>query len=152
MHGSEQRDRIDDPVQRIPASRAEPAHGRVGRGRSERDQSGEGDCPDQEIEPQHDLARHLEPVEMLVDHVERQMQAGIGGRGHAKGAAGEDQPRIMQDALRGRDRQRDQQKPQRPVAGLMDGLGDRPRAEIVGERLIGNPQRRQDGAGESDDL
>jgi hypothetical protein len=46
----------------------------------------------------------------------------------------------MQDALRRRDRQRDQEEAQRPIAGLMDRLGDRPRAELVGGGLIGNPQ------------
>jgi hypothetical protein len=58
----------------------------------------------------------------------------------------------MQDALRGRDRQRDQEETQRPIAGLMDRLGDRPGSEVIGCGLIGNPQRRQQRRHEGDGL
>ena len=43
---------------------------------------------------------------MLVEDVERQMQDGIAGAGDPERAAREDDAGIVEDALRGRDRER----------------------------------------------
>jgi hypothetical protein len=79
---------------------------------------------------------------MLVEDVKRKMQDGIACGRNAQRAPRQNNAGVIEDALRRRDRQRDQQEPQRPVAGLVDGLGDRARAELVGGSLIGNPKRR----------
>ncbi len=89
---------------------------------------------------------------MLVEEVERKMQDGVARRSNAERAPGENEAWIVEDALRRRDRERDQQEPQRPIAGLVDGLGDRPGAELIGGGLIGKPQRRQDRRHEGADL
>src|SRR5262245_18854288 len=89
---------------------------------------------------------------MLVQDVERKVQDGVARRSNAERASGEAEAGIMEDALRGSYRQRDQQEAQRPIAGLMDGLGDRPRTEFVGRGLIGNPQRRKHRRYEGGDL
>ena len=74
------------------------------------------------------------------------MQEGIGRRCDAERAPRQNDAGIVEDALCRRDRQRDEQKSQGPVAGLVDGLGDRAGAEIVGRRLVGDPKRRRDRA------
>jgi hypothetical protein len=107
---------------------------------------------DREIDAQDDFARHFEQVEMLVEDVERKMQDGVACACDAQRAPRQDDAGIIEDALRRRDRQRDQQKPQRPVAGLVDGLGHRARAEFIGGGLIGDPKRRQHRRHEGDDL
>jgi len=89
---------------------------------------------------------------MLVEDVERKVQDGVACRGNSERAPGENEAWIVADALRGRDRERDQKEPQRPIAGLVDGLGNRPGAELVGSGLISEPQRRQDRGDECDDL
>jgi len=89
---------------------------------------------------------------MLIEDIEGKVQDGVACRSNSERAPGENKAWIAEDALRGRDRERDQQEPQRPIAGLVDGLGDWPGAELVVGRLIGEPQRRQDGRHEGDDL
>ena len=50
---------------------------------------------DQEIDAQHDLARHLEQIEMLVEDVEREMQAGVGRRRDAERAPRQNDAGVM---------------------------------------------------------
>ena len=73
------------------------------------------------------------------------MQAGISSCRHAKGAPGEDDAREIEDALRRRDCERNQEEPQRPVSQLVDGLGNRAGTEIAGYPLDDNPERWQQG-------
>jgi hypothetical protein len=145
-------DAVHEPVQAIPSRRSQAADGGVRRGRRQRDQSSQCDRSDQQIDTQDDLACHLEQIEMLVEDVERQMQESVARRRDPQCAPRQNDARIMQDALRRRDRQRDEQKPQGPVARLVDGLGHRPRAEIAGCGLVGDPDCRQDRSHEGDAL
>src|SRR4051794_38952026 len=80
------------------------------------------------------------------------MQAGISGGGHTENAPGKNDARIMNYALQGRDREREPSEPQRPVPQLVNGLGDWPRAEVIGCRLEYNPSCRQQRRREGDDL
>src|SRR5262249_7163597 len=50
------------------------------------------------------------------------------------------------------DRKGQQQEPHRPAPGEVNGLGERPRAEIVQHDPAHQPQRRRDRDRESDDL
>ena len=152
VHHGEHRDGVDEAMKGMPAPRTQPADGSVRRGGSKRDQAGQSKGADRQIDAQDDLACHFQQIEMLVQDVERKMQDGIARRSDAERAPGESDAGIMEDALRGRDRQRDQEEPQRPIAGLMDGLGDGPSAKIVGRRLVGDPERRQHRRDEGDDL
>ncbi len=96
---------------------------------------------DREIDPQHDLARDLGEVEHLVDDVERNMRGGIG-----EGADPDHAPHIHDsgeapDAAQRRHRQGQQNKHQRPIAGAVDQVVDRPGAEPVLRERRGDRER-----------
>ncbi len=152
VHGRDRRDHIDEPMQSVPALRSEPADGGISRGHAERDQSDQRHRSDQQIEPQHDLACDLEQVEVFVERVEREMQHCVTRRCNAEGAPRQDDTGIVEDALCRCDREREQEKTQRPVARLVDRLGDRTCTEVAGPGLPGDPQRRQDRGREGHDL
>src|SRR2546430_3675492 len=80
------------------------------------------------------------------------MQAGIRGGGHTENAAGKNDTGVMKYALQGRDREREPSEPQRPVSELVNGLGDWPRAELIGCCLECNPSSGQQHRCEGDDL
>ena len=111
----------------------------------------ERDEPDREIEPQHDFGRDLPEVEHLVGDEEQDV-----GRGVDEGADPEHAPHVDQaveaaDPGQRRHRQGHQQEHQRPVAGAVDQVVDRARAEPGGEEGMGRKRDRQRQEGQHRD-
>src|SRR5262249_33356868 len=89
---------------------------------------------------------------MLIEHVERQVEYGVTCRRNPKRAARKRKARVVEDALRRRNQERDQEQSKGPVAGLMNSLGDRARTELAGCRLVRDPDGRSYCAGKGRDL
>ncbi len=134
-------DAVDRHVQPLPAP-AHAAHGGIGGGRAQRDQSGQRGEADGQVEPAHDLHRHFQQMEVHVDHVQADMRQRVRHRGDAEHAPHQHDPWVVEHHARRRHRQRQQHEAQRPEAGQMDRRIDRARAEIAVPPPIADQQRR----------
>ncbi len=153
VNDAEDGDRVDDFVQPVPALTAEALDHAVGRGRGERDQADQRDEADGQIDAQRDFARDLCEIEFLLHEVEREVQHRVAERREPKRAAHVDQLWGIEQAARRRDRERDHDEPYGVVAGRMDRVIDRPCcAQVAAPGAPGEPERRDAGAHERDDL
>src|SRR6187401_755566 len=101
------------------------------------------------VEQKYDLGE----VVFLLDDVERQVQQRVAERGDAKRAAQVDQLRRREQPARRRHREREHDEQHGPVADRVDRLVDRSRRiELAIEGAPSEPERRQAGANEGDDL
>ncbi len=80
---------------------------------------------------------------MLVEHVERNMQGGIAERADAEHAPDVDQLPEPRDAAQRRDGEGDDQQHQRPEAGAVDEVVDRPRPGRDRLGVPGGERQRQ---------
>jgi hypothetical protein len=104
MDHRQHRDRIDEPVQQLPALAAEPADDAIGRGRGERRETEQRGKADRQIDPVHDLARDLGEIERLTRDVETEMDQDIGKSGDADHPPHQDQAWPCQNLAQRRDR------------------------------------------------
>ena len=154
-HEVEQRDDADgvnERVEPVPALRPQPLDHGVGRGGGERREAQPCDEADRQIEAQRDLARHDREVVVLVDHEQREMGRGVGEGRHPDHAPDGDELGVARRAHQRRDKERQQEKADRPRPGAMDHLRHDLRIERPGRRQPDDPRRRNEQSGEDDRL
>jgi hypothetical protein len=131
MDEREQNDHINELVQFLPAPPAEPAHHAIGRGDRERGQAEKTDEADGEIEPQHDLGRDLADVEFLMRNIEQDVGNRIAEGADADHAAHVHERTIPRNPPQRRDRERDDDKHQRPVTRAVGQIVERASVKLL---------------------
>ena len=153
MQQCQQRDHIDDPVQRFPAHHTQPADRAVERCSGQWRQQQQRKKPDQDERPLDDIGQHFAELEAFVEpRVADEMQQCIEVRKQPEHPGKAHQLRRVRQLSQQRDREHHTQQSQRPVtrgaAQVLGRIGTQP----IGQRAVEKPAKRQQQQRKQDHL